>query len=76
MSKKILVFHPDCGACKPIKEALKERIASGEIGMLDASTEEGFKIAKDNGVTGVPECLEQNEDGTYKACSLEELLKK
>ena len=72
-SKKFLVYHPDCGYCKPLKESLKDKIESGEIGLIDASTDEGYKIAHEAGVKSVPECLEKDGEGHYKACLLSDL---
>jgi len=72
--QKSLLIHPDCGHCIVIEEALKDKIASGEVGLIDASTSEGLEIAKQAGAKAVPECLEKDENGNYKLCNLAELV--
>lgn len=73
-AKKSLLTHPDCGYCVAIKEAMKDEIASGQIGLIDISTDEGYKIAMDVGAESVPSCVEKDEKGKFKLCSLEELV--
>jgi hypothetical protein len=75
-NKKFLVEHPGCGYCKVVKVILAPKIADGSIGVIDASTQEGMDIAKNNGIVGVPDCLELDEQGNYKPCSIEDLLPK
>ena len=76
MTKKNIVVHPGCGYCEGIKTILDPQIKSGEIGVIDASTPDGMAIAKANNLDSVPNCLELQDDGTYKACSIEDLLPK
>jgi glutaredoxin len=74
MPKKSILVHPSCGFCKATEKILAEKIASGEIGVIDAATKEGYTIAKNLGIKGVPDCVEEQDDGTYKVCNLEDLL--
>ena len=72
--KLMLVKHKDCGYCAVMESKLKEKIESGEIGIIDASTKEGYDLAAKLGIGGVPECVKRSDDGTYTKCSLEDLL--
>ena len=71
----MLMKHPMCGYCKVLEERIKDKIESGAIGIIDASTQEGLEIAKSLGIRGVPDCIKKKEDGTYEKCGLEDLLK-
>lgn len=71
----MLMKHPGCGYCKVLEERIKDKIESGAIGIIDASTKEGLEIAKSLGIRGVPDCVMRKDDGTYVKCELEELLK-
>lgn len=75
-AQKSLLFHPDCGHCLVLKDALKEKIATGEIALIDASTKEGYEIAQRAGAKAVPECLEKDENGNYRVCNLADLMPK
>jgi glutaredoxin len=73
-SKMSLLTHPDCGYCAAVKEAMKDEIANGEIGIIDISTEEGYKIATEVGAESVPNCVEKDDNGKYKLCDLKKLV--
>ena len=73
--EKYILTHPECGFCKTIKETLKEDIETGKLGIIDISTDEGYKIAMDIGADSVPSCVEKDVKGEYKLCKLEELVK-
>jgi len=71
----MLVKHKDCHYCKAMEQKLKEKIESGEIGIIDASTKEGFDLVTSLGISSVPDCVVRKDDGTYAKCKLDELLK-
>jgi hypothetical protein len=74
MSEKALLTSPSCGGCASIKRALKKKLDDGSLRDIPVSTEEGRKIAKELKLGHVPECIEIGDDGSYKTCSLEDLL--
>lgn len=72
-----MVTHPDCAYCKIVKEHLKDKIESGEIGIIDTGDEESFKLVVEKlGIQAVPECLEDNGNGGYQRCNLVDLVEK
>jgi hypothetical protein len=73
--KLMLVEHPQCGFCKAMERKLKDKIDSGEIGVIDASTKEGYDLVTKLGISSVPECLRRKDDGSYERCELDELTK-
>jgi hypothetical protein len=74
MSKTLLVTQKGCGGCEGVKNALADVIASGEVTEVSITSDKGEKIADQLGLDWVPECVTDNEDGTYTKCSLEKLL--
>lgn len=70
----MLMKHPMCGYCKILEERIKDKIETGTVGIIDASTPEGLEIAKSLGIRGVPDCVKKKDDGTYEKCNLEDLL--
>lgn len=73
--EKLLLTMKGCGGCAQVKEMLKDDLKSGKIRELTAESAEGKKVADMLKLEEVPECIEKGEDGSYKVCSLEAMLK-
>jgi hypothetical protein len=74
MVKKLIVTHPGCGACRSVREKLKDAFSAGTVREVSVTTDEGYNIAKKLGLNAVPQCVIDNEDGTYGFCSISELM--
>ena len=73
--KKAIVVTDSCPICKEVKAILAERNLQDKVTLINASTPEGHQYAVENGITGVPECVIQDENGKQqKICSKEEFL--
>lgn len=72
MKQKFLVTTPTCPVCKVVEEELTRMGRLDEFTIIDASTPEGLKQAREMGVTAVPECVlveEENGNKTSKVCT-------
>ena len=49
----VLLIRAGCGGCEEPKAAYKEDIESGLVVSIDMASEEGTKIARQNGITSV-----------------------
>jgi predicted thioredoxin/glutaredoxin len=74
--EKAIVVTDTCPICASVKEHLEKKGLTGKVKLINASTPEGLAYAKKNNITGVPECIFINKDGTQvKVCNQEEFKK-
>lgn len=70
---KAVVVSPTCPFCRDLQKHLEEKGLLDKVKIIDTSTEEGYKFAKDNKIDGVPECIIIEADGKQaRVCSKEE----
>lgn len=76
MSKTLLLTMKHCGGCAAVKQELADAIASGEVEEVAHNSEKGMQIAEELNLDEVPECIQENDDGSYSLCSLPDLLER
>jgi len=61
----VILVSKDCNACKTIEEQLKDKIAKGEVDVLDVETELGQQLAEKLDVKAFPTFLyiEKTKEG-------------
>lgn len=64
-----MLIRDMCGGCEELKEALKEPIEKGEIGLVDVKSEEGQKAAATLGVEYVP-AIYFDDGGRLHRCAV------
>lgn len=75
--KEMAVIVTDtCPFCKGLKEHLDKEGLGGKVKLINASTPDGYKFAKDHGINAVPECvIIEKEDGNVKVCDKAEFIR-
>lgn len=72
-SEKLIVVTDSCPICADVKAYLKLKGLTDKVKLINASTPEGLKFARENGITGVPECVVVDENGKQvRVCTKEE----
>jgi predicted thioredoxin/glutaredoxin len=73
LPEKAIVVTDTCPICADVKEHLQKKGLTGKVRLINASTPEGLEFAKKHNITGVPECVLVNKDGTQvKVCNRDE----
>jgi len=76
MSRTLLVTQKGCPGCEGVKDSLSGALASGEITEVPITSEKGEIIQDLLNIDWVPECVTENDDGSFTKCSLDDLIKK
>ena len=77
-SIKAVVVSEHCGYCQSLKDRLKEKGLIDKVQFIDVNSEEGRKVAAENKISGVPECvviLEKDGVKQTRVCNDEEFKK-
>ena len=77
-SIKAVVVSEHCGYCQFLKDRLKEKGLIDKVQFIDVNSEEGRKVAAENKISGVPECvviLEKDGVKQTRVCNDEEFKK-
>ena len=75
---KAVVVSENCGFCRSLKDRLQQKGLLDKIQLIDVDSEEGRKIASENNILGVPECvviLEKDGVKQTRVCNDEEFKK-
>lgn len=68
--EKFLIVTDGCPSCEFIEEQLKEEIESGEMQLINANTDDDFKVAEKLGIEKYPSLIIcETKDGA-KECHL------
>ena len=77
-SIKAVIVSETCGYCQSLKDRLREKGLIDKVQFIDVNSEEGRKVAEENNITGVPECvvlLEKDGVKQTRVCNDEEFKK-
>lgn len=66
IEKLLLIYDHDCPMCEEVREYLKDRIETGEIGLLTSDDDETLKILNSIEIHGIPSVVARFKDGTYE----------